>query len=174
MAITDYPPSRLGAAVAAIGAYIAAKVKATPDDLAGIVVFNSRATVLCAECTMRDAWVGFLGSLGEVEPSNGTCIATGLRKAGTLLPAPTDGIQNRLVLLTDGHGGWPQRRAQALKDRDVVIDVIGIGGSPSEVNERCLKAVASTVNGELRYRFIDDKALLVEHFRRIADALVRV
>ena len=55
-----------------------------------------------------------------------------------------------IILLTDGHGGHPLRTADDLKSRGVVIDVIGIGPSPSAVDEKLLKKVASVIEGESR------------------------
>ena len=48
------------------------------------------------------------------------------------------------------------------------IDVIGIGGSPADVNEAQLKQVASVVDGKLRYWFIRDVGSLQRRFEALA------
>ena len=53
-----------------------------------------------------------------------------------------------------------------------MIEIVGIGGSPREVNEGLLKQCASIENGRLLYRFIGDQEggadELVKHFTEIA------
>jgi hypothetical protein len=83
------------------------------------------------------------------------------------------GVKDRIVLLTDGHGGQPLKTANELKANGVFIDVIGIGGSPSAVNEQLLRKIASTVNGDTRYRFISSRKDLFQHFRQLAEKLVK-
>ncbi|MGD2111192.1 MAG: VWA domain-containing protein, partial [Phycisphaerae bacterium] len=78
-----------------------------------------------------------------------------------------NGVVRRIVLLTDGCGGHPIRTAQDLKSRGVVIDVIAVGHSEEEVNVKLLKKIASTVDGELRYRFIKDQQTLVAHITQL-------
>ena len=51
----------------------------------------------------------------------------------------------------------------------MVIDVIGIGPSPHKVNERLLKKLASTIEGELRYRFIKNHRALVTLYTQLAN-----
>lgn len=170
----DYPPNRLKAGVKAVTKYIDVKLRTAPRDLAGAVIFNSCAEIICSECEITNAKHAFIKALQKVTPDNGTRITAGLQKAGMVLADHNSGIRNRIVLLTDGYGGRPEKTAEMLKNQGVIIDVIGIGGSPLEVNEPCLKRVASVVNGELRYRFIGDKKVLCEHFRQIANTIVQV
>ena len=80
-------------------------------------------------------------------------------------------VKGRLVILTDGDwntGGDPEPVAERLKADGIQIDIIGIGGSPEEVNEPCLKRMASVVDGELRYWFIDSVGELVRRFETLA------
>ncbi len=71
-------------------------------------------------------------------------------------------------MLTDGQGGEPLATAERLKSRGVVIDVIGVGKTPSDVNEPLLKKVASNIQGELHYRFIKDHQSLIAHYTQLA------
>ena len=44
------------------------------------------------------------------------------------------------------------------------LDIIGIGGSPADVDEDSLRRMASVVNGEIRYWFILSVGELVRKF----------
>jgi Mg-chelatase subunit ChlD len=97
-----------------------------------------------------------------------TDIDAGLRTARGCFEWACQDVVRRIVLLTDGQGGSPLRTADDLKERGVVIDVIGVGETPGEVDEKLLRRVASVVQGELRYRFIKDQRTLVEHYTQLA------
>ncbi|HOX08885.1 MAG TPA: vWA domain-containing protein [Planctomycetota bacterium] len=69
-------------------------------------------------------------------------------------------VTHRLVVLSDGQDvlDAPPPVAGRLKARAVTIDTIGIGGSPEDVNEDLLKAIASVgPDGQPRYCFIGQK-----------------
>jgi len=78
----------------------------------------------------------------------------------------------RIILLTDGEhntGPCPLKVASRLKSAGVVIDCIGIGGSPHDVEEKLLKSIASrNPNGSIRYCFIGDKHLLLKKYESLA------
>jgi len=78
----------------------------------------------------------------------------------------------RIILLTDGdhnQGGNPTRIADRLKNSGVVIDCIGIGGSPRDVNETLLRQIASRKpDGSIRYWFIGDQEKLVRTYESLA------
>ncbi|MCK4401700.1 VWA domain-containing protein, partial [bacterium] len=129
--------------------------------------------ILCCNTHISTAERELMGKLKKIEPSNGTNITSGLYKAQEIINDFAQDCIKRIVILTDGQGGNPLNIAAKLKKENVVIDVIGIGGSHSEVNEPLLKKVASVVDGVLRYRFIGDRNNLVAHFTKIAGSLVR-
>jgi len=78
----------------------------------------------------------------------------------------------RIILLTDGdynEGGSPLNFASRLKDAGVVIDCIGIGGSPGEVKLEKIEEVASrNPDGSLRYCWIGDQQKLIKKFQSLA------
>jgi len=78
----------------------------------------------------------------------------------------------RIILLTDGdynEGGSPMKVACRLKNKGVVIDCIGIGGSPDEVELEKIKEVAScNPDGSLRYCFIGDQQSLIRKYESLA------
>jgi hypothetical protein len=92
-------------------------------------------------------------------------------------PAPetSQGMLRRVILLTDGEhncGGDPVLLAARLKDAGVVIDCVGIGGSPKHVDERRLRAVASSNgDGSPRYCFIGDKEMLIKKFEQLGNRI---
>jgi len=172
MGTRDYPPNRLDAAVRAALELVEFKAKQDPRDEVGIVSFHQKGQVH-SKLIQLDRGMGSLTiGLRKLTPYDGTNIDAGLREAAELLQNRGSGMQDRIVLLTDGHGGNPLKTAKALKDRGVVIDVVGIGGSPKDVDEKLLRKVASIINGDTRYRFIGDRAALFEHFRQLANKLV--
>ena len=78
----------------------------------------------------------------------------------------------RIILLTDGeHLGDenPIHIATRLKRAGVIIDCIGIGGSPKDVDEKLLKQIASrNPNGSIRYCFIGDQQKLLRKYQTLA------
>lgn len=78
----------------------------------------------------------------------------------------------RIILLTDGEhntGPCPLEVASRLKSAGVVIDCIGIGGGPHDVDEKLLKRIAfRNPNGSIRYCFIGDKQMLLKKYKSLA------
>ena len=96
----------------------------------------------------------------------------GLLLAGRELSRATTTAQSRtIILLTDGEateGPNPINVATVLKRQGIQLDIIGIGGSPWEINEAALKQMASVINGELRYWFIKSVPSLIQTFETLA------
>ena len=174
MSDPDYLPSRYLAAIQAAEEYISARLQHSHHDLIGAVLFDDRAKVISKAVPISQAIERVLIPMKQTSPAHGTDLNQGLIQACHLFANHTNHQQKRIVMLTDGNGGHPIRTAQKLKNQGVIIDVIGIAGNREDVNEPCLKKVASVVNGELRYRFIRDKASLLTHFKTIATDLVMV
>jgi hypothetical protein len=82
------------------------------------------------------------------------------------------GMTRRIILLTDGeHNGFsnPEKVADRLKNAGVIIDCIGIGGTPADVDEKLLKKIASrNPDGSIRYCFIGDKDSLIRKYETLA------
>ncbi|MGD0572875.1 MAG: vWA domain-containing protein [Sedimentisphaerales bacterium] len=82
-------------------------------------------------------------------------------------------VTKRLILLSDGDhnatGRSPVKRATILKSAGIVIDCIGIGGYPSDIDEETLKKIASiNPDGSIRYCFIGDKQQLIRKYETLA------
>jgi len=87
--------------------------------------------------------------------------------------SPGNNCLRRIILLTDGdhnEGKPPLQVASRLKRAGVVIDCIGIGGSPEAVNESLLKEIASRNpdDGSIRYCFIGDQQELIRRYESLA------
>ena len=83
-----------------------------------------------------------------------------------------DKTTKRIIMLTDGeHLGDdnPTNIATKLKKAGVIIDCIGIGGSPKDVDEKLLKQIASrNADGSIRYCFIGDQQKLLRKYQTLA------
>ena len=82
----------------------------------------------------------------------------------------------RIVLLSDGHHNYgrdPRPLAETLKHR-AIIECIGIGGQPHDVDEALMRDIASPDGrGGKRYRWIGDRQQLVERFEELAGGITR-
>ena len=166
--IYDGGMTKLQAAIRADLALIVEKTQLDPHDEVGIVVFNHQAEVIHNLVPLHSHRASLIKAVQSISPDGGTDIRAGLEEAASLFDWSCDGVVRRIVLLTDGHGGHPLSVAQDLKTKGVVIDVIGVGPNPREVDERLLKKVASVVQGELRYRFITDSRTLCRTYQTLA------
>jgi hypothetical protein len=161
--------SKLEAAIRAAVVMICNKAQIDPHDEIGLVAFNSTAQILLDLHPISSHKRQMIQEVQALSPANGTDINEGLVLARDMFDWSRNEVVRRIVLLTDGEGGDPLQTAEDLKDRGVVIDVIGIGDSPKNVNVKLLKKVASVVGGELRYRFIKDQQTLIAHYTQLAN-----
>jgi Ca-activated chloride channel family protein len=169
---TDWKPSRLHAAMEAAIAYCRRLAEEEPQARVAIVAYGGSAKVVCGltQASAFDALVAHIRQLAIIGRTN---ITDGLVEAYRLLEglAPC-----QVVLLTDGHhntGPRPDGVSHHLQ-RLAAIECVGIGGSPKDVDEPLLKAIASTrPDGTKRYRWIGQKEDLIEHFRNLGGGLSR-
>ena len=161
--------TKLEAAAKANITMVQNKAQIDPYDEIGIVSFESYATVLLNLCPIYSQQQQIIRTLQALTSNGGTDINKGLKAARDIFDWDRNDVVRRIVLLTDGHGGHPLQTAEDLKSRGVVIDVIGVGSSPSSVDEKLLRKVASVIEGETRYRFIKDQQTLVTHFEHLAN-----
>ena len=165
----DGAVSKEEAVIRATVTMVIQKAQIDPNDEIGIVTFNSHAQLVLPLCPLHSHKQQIISALQSMTPSNGTDINEGLKAARDAFDWSRDDVVRRIVLLTDGQGGYPLRTAEELKSRGVVIDVIGVGASPSDVDEKLLRQVASVVEGELRFRFLADQRTLLIHYTQIAN-----
>jgi len=174
MGLCDYRPTRLAGGVQAATAHVRTCAQKRPDDRVAIVSFHTSArhvlplTPVTCEKDILDALAG-------LSADGGTNLAKGLEAVVEIFEnEPVSNRTRHAILQTDGRGGEPLVVAIKLKEKlGVVIDVVGIGGSPSEVNEALLRQVATTEpDGSNHYRFVNDPQTLCEHYRRLATGLI--
>ena len=165
----DGKTTKLEAAIRAEVTMVVNKAQIDPDDEVGIVSFDHEAQILLHLCPICSHRRQVIQTMQSITIQGGTDIDKGLKAARDAFNWSCTDVVRRIVLLTDGQGGHPLQTAQGLKSRGVVIDVIGIGATPSGVNEKLLRQVASVIEGEVRYRFITDVASLLEHYTLLAN-----
>lgn len=164
----DGASRKIDAAIGAAVGLVISKGRIDPHDEIGLVAFNSQARLILGLCPIGAHRQQIISAIQSLTPGNGTDINEGLKAADASFVWHRTGVVRRIVLLTDGVGGDPLATAESLKARGVIIDVIGVGDSPANVDEKLLRRVASTVQGELRYRFIKDHPALLQHYTTIA------
>jgi Ca-activated chloride channel homolog len=167
----DYHPTRLEGAKRAVRRYLDTLARSERQTLVGIVDFHGEAEVVSHPLPVSDRHDQLLRSLTRLHTGSGTNIGEGLvlaRKELARAQAPTNPT---VILLTDGdsnQGPDPVQTAKELKADGVQLDIIGIGGSPADVNEWDLKRMASVANDRLHYWFIESADALVERFEALA------
>ena len=195
----DWPPSRKAGALKANRELIEAKAKQHPDDHVGLIRFWRAAEILHEPVSLRTGLSDLRHALQDPPGGFGTNFTKALELAETCLlsspkggkksfssvlasvlfetnshehgPQPTEALK-RIVLLSDGEhntGASPVPVAARLKKTGVVIDCIGIGGSPEDVDEELLKEIASrNSDGSIRYCFIGDHQELIQKYQHLA------
>lgn len=141
-----------------------------PEDEVGIITFDDGAKLLMGLQPISRCKQEALQTLQSLKICGGTNLAKGLEVAEHSFDWWRSEAVRRVIMLTDGNGGSPQRIAAHLKSKGVVMDVIGIGtrARRSDVNEKLLTKIASIIAGESRYRFLSSLEELVGHYTVLA------
>ena len=140
------------------------------EDRIGIITFESKAQLRMPLVAVGTSRPKLIATIQAFNTGGGTNIESGIAIARDEFDWNLNDRVRRVIVLTDGHDfGNPLPIAEDLKNRNVVIDTIGIGHSPSDVNEQLLKQMASIVQGEVRYRFIKDHESLNKHVTQLAN-----
>jgi len=176
MTYKDCWPSRLRAGQQAVEKYVRTRTAICPTDRVAIVSFALSAKIELPLTSISEA-ESIIDAVMKLRGDGGTDITTGIEKAGLILKDPVINIETkrlrRILLLTDGRGGNPLPIAEKIKNDGILIDVIGIGGKPSAVDEPLLRRAATTDNdGFTHYWFIKDADSLVKHYQQLATSLV--
>ena len=166
----DYLPSRFAGAEQAAARFLERRLATDPDGLVGVVGFADSAWLVCGSLPLRTGCSELKSRLRNMTIAGGTNTSTGLELAQKELLKITAAKELRILLLTDGYStdGDPVSTARRIKEAGIQLDIIGIGGTPREVNEAQLKRMASVVDGELRYWFIKSVGELIQKFGTLA------
>lgn len=170
----DYAPTRLDGGRQASLEYYAARRKLGYDDRISMVAFNHKAQVILRSLGLNHEQQ-FRTALQKLTADGGTDIAKGLYAAsGIFDKSPESQRLRNVILLSDGHDGKPLNISETLKSRyQAEIDVVGIGGDPSAVDEQLLRQIATTdPDGRNHYRFIRDTESLRQHYRQLATGIM--
>ena len=173
MDFTDWKPSRLQAAKDAANAYVARLKEGAPNARVAVVAFCEQARTVCG-LTPVGRHAHLAAKIDAIDTHSATNITAGLTEA--LKHAKRAAGRCQVVLLTDGeHNTGPKPHSVATKLRKIAtLETVGIGGSPEDVDEELLKAIASAhPDGRKRYRWIGDQKELVGHFETLAGRLAR-
>ena len=174
MQIEDYLPNRLEAAKNAAIEYVNTLAAQNAHANMAVIAFNDEAKVVVPSKSINNCREIIQG-IQSIRAEGSTNIGQGLKQATIVLGSHL-GLNGRsqIVLLTDGFGNCPLSIPDKLKQRYAsIIDVVGIGGSPNDVNEFLLKKIATTESdGTSHYRFITDSRTLNQHYRQLAKGLV--
>jgi len=173
MTDTDWKPSRLDAAMDAAKAFARRLSNDEPDALVAVVAYGCSAKTVCRLTRAREL-SKIHSTIDQIDVMGSTNMKAGMKQALRLL-GRYRGRMCQVVMLSDGHntGGSPRKVAGELKEF-AVVECVGIGGRPDDVDEALLKALASAgSDGEPRYRWIGDKERLVRHFHNLAGRITR-
>jgi len=178
MGTTDFQPSRLEGGKKGIGHFVRLRARVSPEDRIAIVTFTETAETVLPFTPITEIDT-IVNKLKILEPQDGTDIRAGLKECKKLFLSSTvstirEKRFKRVLVLTDGHGGKPLKVADELKNElNVLVEIIGIAGEPSEVNEKLLRKVATTdPDGFTHYWFIRDTNTLITHYGELATGLV--
>lgn len=173
MDMDDWPPTRLDAAKDAAKAFVQRLADEQPDARVGIVAYGTYSQFTRGLTEASRTWA-INKAIDSIRDLGATNITAGLRTALQALGRPAG--QCQVVLLTDGHhneGVGPEKVARKLREI-AVLESVGIGGRPRDVDERLLKDISSAYpDGSKRYHWIGDRKQLVQHFHKLAGGLKR-
>ncbi|MBI9018555.1 MAG: VWA domain-containing protein [Phycisphaerae bacterium] len=160
--------TKIQAACRAAITLIMEKARIDSNDEVGLVTFNHQANCIFPPAPLETNKQDLIKTIQNLYSDGGTDQGLALQCAGNTFNWNRPGVVRRIELLTDGDGGNPIPVADKLKKNGVIIDVIGVGDDPSNVNEAELKEVASIIEGQRRYRFIKDSQNLMHTFTQLA------
>ena len=156
--------SKIEAAGLAAQSHIMERARLYPHAEVGVITFHKRAEVLCPFTPLNTGRKELIKQVRSL--SAGGC--TDLGNAMKCAFEQTNGQPTQIVLISDGYGGNPVPYADRLKVQGCVIDCIGIGSDPSQVDEARLRKAASITNGQSNYVFVRDLNLLTQTMTAIA------
>jgi Ca-activated chloride channel homolog len=128
MAASDFSPTRLDAAKAIIGDFLATR----RNETVGLVAFGGEAALVCPPTTDYAALAARLSTLKPGLYGEGTAIGAGIAVAAAH-EASSTAPSRRLILLTDGENNSgsmePAAAVQAAARLGLDLSVIGVGSS---------------------------------------------
>jgi Mg-chelatase subunit ChlD len=167
---------KLRAAKNAILATLKTRLRQGFSDLTSLIIFNVSAEAPLLLSQVSDSQALITKTVRSIKIDGGTDINCGLQFLSDHLQIYCHGRPIHVVLLSDGQGhlGDPVATAGHLKGQGVVIETVGVGDTPMEVDEPLLKQIASRVDDRILYRFVRDSREMTQYFtQEISNRLVR-
>jgi hypothetical protein len=166
----------------AIKSFLREKGNTRPDDSFALIAYHNEATVCCPLTRIFTGMRTIKKALVAMSklPSGGTEIYTGLLEAEKLVEGMLDqpDVQLRILAYSDGFDGGNRKAlgiANKLKRAGVIIETFGVAISPSQVDEKFLRKIATTdPNGFVHYRFLGDAETIQDTFNEIAHGTLTV
>ena len=169
----DWQPTRLEGAQQAAKAFIKRLRFEEPEAKVAIVAYSDDADLICDLSPVTN-YRELERNIDSIYTMGATNITAGLEMTYDLIKNIRSLAQ--VVVLSDGYhntGAEPKSISDKLR-KSAIIECVGIGGSPIDVDEELLKYIASSYpDGKKRYRWIGDKERLVKHFHNLAGRIVR-
>ncbi len=164
--------------------YVEAALKHNPQDRLALILYHSTAHVCCDFLNIHDDHKKLLSAIEKIRngSSGGTEMKPGLELAAGLfreskdsgVPASVASLAEsrpRLIALSDGYDVDTEGAisvARRIKSSGVLVETLGVAQTPSEVDKKFLKKVATTDEQGTHYRFLGDGALVEEAFVQAA------
>jgi hypothetical protein len=156
--------SKIEAAGLAAQSHIMERARQNPHSEIGVITFHKHAQVLCPLTPLSTGRKELIKQVRSLSAGGYTDLGNAMKCAFE----QTNGQPTQIVLISDGHGGNPVPYADRLKAQGCVIDCIGIGSDPSQVDEARLRRATSITNGQPNYVFVRDLNLLTQTMTAIA------
>ncbi len=154
--------NRIDAAKNAISALLDVRRKLGADDEIAVISFNDAAQLVLPFTGIRES-NRIQKAVRSIWPEGGTDLKPAINRISDILPDPAGAY---IIVLSDGHCGDPIRAAKALKNKGAIIETIGVGNIPADVDAEKLIKVASVQNGQALYRFLTNADELLDYFRK--------
>lgn len=153
--------NRIEAAKNAIFALLNVREALGVDDQVAVISFNDTAELVLPFVSIHET-KRIETAVRSLDPGGCTELKPALKLASKICTCPSGSY---VIVLSDGHCGDPIRAAKALKDMGAVIETIGIGNTPADVDEEKLTKIASVQDGKPLYRFLTNADDLIRYFR---------
>jgi len=167
---TDIPPSRIMVACQAVVRMLKFLAENCPLSRVGIATFSDEFHLCSRPLQVGKHLDGLIASLADLGDSGSTEMKRGLLGIQNAMKWCPTGFKAVVVMLTDGHntGRSPAGTASAIKAEGADIWTIGIGASPSDVDESLLRKLAST---PAHYSFVgswEGPQAIIHSFEQVA------
>lgn len=165
----------------AVNLFLVRKRQYRPTDMVSVTSFDHVATVWCEPVNICAGFESLVQGLNRAmsPPHGGTDMSRAFAAAQVMLERygflePASPFVCRTIVLSDGHSSHSRQAADAAQNlqlHGVIIESLGLGRSPADVDESLLRECATTdADGFDHYRFLGDSESLLSTFAEVATA----